>query len=281
MLSPLPKTNINFLDTSILSSANALNLDRSKILPFGKGLILYHTIQSLQEPEEDAFWNTVGEKEKILDTIFSFPRQWILSMKEMFRFWVICSKQLLQYCIVLRFPPPPPPQLRRLSRDICPETTCWAPVPFNFDLPKWNLQMAHLLIRENSCPTLFWNPSKNIAVMVLTNPEAWTFMHTHKHTHVNQSAIVATMCSSVQAGWTKNTKIYIMCSKYSSKFIEIYDWIQQLVGLDYGQNADDDEIKAICIYENLNLSQPEKKFFERIENITGSQYFLLFPQHYQ
>ena len=36
--STLPKTNINFLDTSILSSANALNLDRSKTLLFGKGL---------------------------------------------------------------------------------------------------------------------------------------------------------------------------------------------------------------------------------------------------
>ena len=37
MFSTLPKININFLNTSILSSGNALNLDRSEILPFGKG----------------------------------------------------------------------------------------------------------------------------------------------------------------------------------------------------------------------------------------------------
>ena len=38
MFSTFPKTSINLLETSISSSANALNLDRSKILPFGKGL---------------------------------------------------------------------------------------------------------------------------------------------------------------------------------------------------------------------------------------------------
>ena len=61
---PLPKINFNFSITSILSSANAFNLDPCKILLFGKelcpfftdhgscsllthGLILYHTFQSL------------------------------------------------------------------------------------------------------------------------------------------------------------------------------------------------------------------------------------------
>ena len=38
MFSTFPKTIVSFLDTSILSSANALNLERSKILRFGKGL---------------------------------------------------------------------------------------------------------------------------------------------------------------------------------------------------------------------------------------------------
>ena len=39
MFSTLPQTNINFLDTSILLSANAFDLDRTKILQFGKVLI--------------------------------------------------------------------------------------------------------------------------------------------------------------------------------------------------------------------------------------------------
>ena len=38
MFFTLPKTNINFLDTSNLWSADTFNLDRSKILPFGKEL---------------------------------------------------------------------------------------------------------------------------------------------------------------------------------------------------------------------------------------------------
>ena len=31
-----------------------------------------------------------------------------------------------------------------------------------FDLPKWNLQMAYLLIKENNCADFFWNPYLNI-----------------------------------------------------------------------------------------------------------------------
>ena len=38
MFSTLPKTNFKFLVTMILSSANALNLVKAKILSFGKGL---------------------------------------------------------------------------------------------------------------------------------------------------------------------------------------------------------------------------------------------------
>ena len=43
--STLPKLNFNFSFTFILSSANALNLDQSVILSFGKELTLYHTFQ--------------------------------------------------------------------------------------------------------------------------------------------------------------------------------------------------------------------------------------------
>ena len=40
MFSTLPKTNFYFSVTFILSSANAFNLEQSKILSFGKGLNL-------------------------------------------------------------------------------------------------------------------------------------------------------------------------------------------------------------------------------------------------
>ena len=43
MFPTFPKTNFNFSFTFILSSANAFNLDQSKILSFGKGLSLYQT----------------------------------------------------------------------------------------------------------------------------------------------------------------------------------------------------------------------------------------------
>ena len=43
MLSTLPKTNLNSIATFILSSANALNLNHSKNLSFGKELTHYQT----------------------------------------------------------------------------------------------------------------------------------------------------------------------------------------------------------------------------------------------
>ena len=41
MFSTLPKTNFDFSVTFILSSANALNFDQSKVLLFGKELTHY------------------------------------------------------------------------------------------------------------------------------------------------------------------------------------------------------------------------------------------------
>ena len=41
--------------------------------------------------------------------------------------------------------------------DGCPGKTRRARVTLTFDLPEWNLQLAHLLIKENSCATLFLN----------------------------------------------------------------------------------------------------------------------------
>ena len=44
MFSTLPKTNVNFSFTFILSSANAFNLDQSKILSFGKEFKKFHWV---------------------------------------------------------------------------------------------------------------------------------------------------------------------------------------------------------------------------------------------
>ena len=47
MFSILPKANLNFWATIMLTSANALNLDQSNILYFGKGLTHYHMTKFL------------------------------------------------------------------------------------------------------------------------------------------------------------------------------------------------------------------------------------------
>ena len=46
----------------MLSSANALNLDQSKILSFGKELTLYQSIPNFNNPEKKKFFeNTAGK----------------------------------------------------------------------------------------------------------------------------------------------------------------------------------------------------------------------------
>ena len=45
-------TDFNFSHTSMLLSVNAFNLDQSKILLFGKELILYQTVLSLNDPAQ-------------------------------------------------------------------------------------------------------------------------------------------------------------------------------------------------------------------------------------
>ena len=55
MFFTLPK-NSNFSNTFLLLSANPFNLDQSKIVLFGKDLILNHTIMTFDTPEERAFW---------------------------------------------------------------------------------------------------------------------------------------------------------------------------------------------------------------------------------
>ena len=51
MFSTYFKKNFCFLSYTILSSASALNLDQSKNLSFGKGLISYQIIQTLDNSD--------------------------------------------------------------------------------------------------------------------------------------------------------------------------------------------------------------------------------------
>ena len=78
MYPTLPKTNKNFLDTSILSSAKALNLDRSKILPFGKGLEAFtdNTINVTENLKSVLGWveNIEGKGENAGYQHFFFPK---------------------------------------------------------------------------------------------------------------------------------------------------------------------------------------------------------------
>ena len=55
MFSTNPKKYISPLDAFILLSANALSLNQSKDLLFGKELTLYHTMATFDVLEEKAF----------------------------------------------------------------------------------------------------------------------------------------------------------------------------------------------------------------------------------
>ena len=51
MFSILPISNFKFLESFILSSADAFNLDQSRILSFGKELSNYKTILCFNDPD--------------------------------------------------------------------------------------------------------------------------------------------------------------------------------------------------------------------------------------
>ena len=81
MFSTLLKTEIIFLETLNLSSANAFNLEEGKILLFGKELTLHDRILCFQDPGKE---NTVGKEENagyqyFVRSIYPFPNKpWFL-----------------------------------------------------------------------------------------------------------------------------------------------------------------------------------------------------------
>ena len=68
-------------------------------------------------------------------------------------------------------------------------------VTLTFKLPEQIFQMAFLLLKDNNCAKLFWNPCINVEVMALTNPYRWT----HACTHMHRTKVVTTMSHSPQA----------------------------------------------------------------------------------
>ena len=71
------------------------------------------------------------------------------------------------------------------SQERCPGTTRQASVTLTFDLPEWNLQMAHLLIvalMENNCAKLVGYLSINIKLMLSMH----TCMNAHTYIEVNK-----------------------------------------------------------------------------------------------
>ena len=82
MFSILSKRSCTIRPTIKLSSANDFNLDKTKLLSSGKGLTLYHTVLSFNDPEE-GFAKHCAYKEKMLITnIFSFFHNVFYSIKD-------------------------------------------------------------------------------------------------------------------------------------------------------------------------------------------------------
>ena len=52
-------------------------------------------------------------------------------------------------------------------------------VTLTFNLPEQIFQMAFLLVKDNNCAKLFWNPYINVEVVAWTYLDEW--MHTCTH----------------------------------------------------------------------------------------------------
>ena len=110
-------------------------------------------------------------------------------------------------------------------------------VTLTFNLPKQMFQKALLLLKDNNCAILFWNPCINVHVMARTNLDGC--MHACKHNARTQTEIVTTMFCSPQAGWIKRAKIHrslpLTCKSIFTKHSltrkldkSLYNWIQTL-----------------------------------------------------
>ena len=88
------------------------------------------------------------------------------------------------------------------TSSICKHFIIW-PSRVTFNLPDQMFQMAFLLLKENNCAKLFWNPSTNVQVMAWTKPDGR--MHAQHCTHacIYTTEVVKTMSHAPQVGLTK------------------------------------------------------------------------------
>ena len=68
-------------------------------------------------------------------------------------------------------------------------------------------QMALLLLQDNNCAILFWNPCKNVQVMALTNLDRCT-KHAQRR-HIHQTEVVTTISGSLHVGLMKRMRFHI------------------------------------------------------------------------
>ena len=79
---PLPKRNFNFLATYILSSANALNLDKPRILSlYCKQLTLYSIDTHFNASITDSFWE---KKNFLIKSNFFFSHNVFYSIRKLY-----------------------------------------------------------------------------------------------------------------------------------------------------------------------------------------------------
>ena len=98
MFSIQRKANLIFPVTCILSSANAFNLDQSKILSFGKELTQYNIILTFHDPGKETFENIVGKRANAGNQHFLlFPKRFLPIPNEFdfFQSRLFCPLQML------------------------------------------------------------------------------------------------------------------------------------------------------------------------------------------
>ena len=64
-------------------------------------------------------------------------------------------------------------------------------VTLTFNLPEQMFQMSFVLLKDNNCAKLFWNPCRNVQVMVWTNPDACMHAHTPNRNCNNYVSLTA------------------------------------------------------------------------------------------
>ena len=94
--------------------------------------------------------------------------------------------------------------------DGCPGTTCRARVTLTLGIPEQMFQTAHLLMMENNCANLNWNPSKLVGVGVPTKIWLWsvTLVPPERMFQMAHLPVIENNC--VKLFWNPSTIVEIM-----------------------------------------------------------------------